>query len=671
LEAQSSHRSEAIDESRSQGDLEQTIRFLQLLHGHSHPSLRAANYFDAIQALYHTKVLTQSEHDVLLETYEGLLQAKSVHELQAESFLESSVASSQRRGLAESIELSRTVVRQRLESEFPENVTTAEETDLILDPHPNPGWINSVLHRHGFCETTNAYARLMQMARENGSILSTRKSRFYLSNISPQLLASIAQTPDPDWTLMNLERVTSVLGGKGILWELLSSSPPMMQLVVRVCAGSEYLVSLLSQSPGMIDDLLNSLLLDRLPGEQEMRVMLEELCRQTSDVDSVIRDFKSAMHLHVGVRDVMSKESVSDTHSALANVAEVCLQLIIEGEYQEMVRIYGNPTGAPESKLVLNEASPAVAVKADQPSSTLSPTLQSPEGQPLPAHYVVIALGRLGGRDPNYHSDFSLVFLFDHDGMTRHEHAGRNSLTTSNRHFFEEWVQRIMKRVNRLTPKGRLFEVDFRFGPLGESGLLSMRIDQFIDFFKHSAISSIVDRQSLCRARSILGSSEMIRKAEAEIRQLIESQGFTEDEGKELLRWRMEEEQSVSLHDIKRGVGGSLDIEFIVQWLQLSNSRRQPSILVPNTLDAINQLEDSAVLNPAIANDLRKSYNYVRELQSALRLMNTDSRYELPTEGVELEKLAYLLGVSSGQALVRECDSIRVRNRELLEMLCR
>ncbi|MCY2975139.1 MAG: hypothetical protein NTW52_10795 [Planctomycetota bacterium] len=672
LEAQSSHRSEAIDESRTLGDLEQTIRFLQLLHGHQNPSLRTPNYFDAIDALYREKILTKSEYDVILETYQGLLHAKAAHELQADGFIEASQASQSRRDLAESIEVSRTVVRQRLESEFPEDIATAEESDLILDPHPNAGWITSVLHRHGFRETTNAYARLMEMARENGHILSTRKCRFYLSNIAPRLLATIAETPDPDWTLMNMERVTSVLGGKGILWELLSSSPPIMQLVVRVCASSEYLVNLLTQSPGMIDDLLNSLLLDRLPGEQEMRKMLEELCRQTTDIDSVIRDFKSAMHLQVGVRDVMSKESVVDTHTALASIAEVCLQQIIESEYQEMVRTFGNPIADPEQLTPKADSGPA----STSPSTRETDSRRSEKTTKNPlAHYVVIALGRLGGRDPNYHSDFSLVFLFDHDGTTRHAFPGRNAATTSNRHFFEEWVQRIMKRVNRLTPKGRLFEVNFRFGPLGESGLLSMRLDQFIDYFRlgasNNTASNIIDRQALCRARAVLGSPDLMSRAESEIHDLIESLGFTQEEGKELLRGRMEEEQAVTLQNIKRGIGGSLDIELVVHWLQLSNARSQPSILVPNTVDAINRLQEFGVLSEAIADDLRKSYNYVRELQSAIRLMNIDSRHDLPTDRLELEKLAYLLGVSSGEELLRECGSIRERNRAILQLICR
>jgi len=656
LEAQSSHRSEAIDESRAIGDLEQTIRFLQLLHGHQFPKLRISNYADAIDMLYEQRILLKSEYEVIRETYEGLLEIKSIHELNADFYLEPTKNALRRQSLAESIEMCRTVVRQRLDSEFPHLGETAEETDLILDPLPNPGWVSAVLKRHRFSEATTAYGRLMEMARENGHILSTRKCRYYLSNIAPQLLASIAKTPDPDWTLMNLDRVTNVLGGKGILWELLSSSPAIMQLLVRVCGSSEYLVNILTQSPGMIDDLLNSLLLDRLPREQEMMRMLDQLSRQADDLDTVIRDFKSAMHLQVGVRDVMSKETMLDTHIALASIAKVCLSRIIDAEYSELVKKFGNPTrdidGLASTRDFTNAKSEATEIFNENT-----------------ARFVVVALGKLGGLEPNYRSDLSLVFLFDHDGTTVHEQAGRQSVTTTNRHFFEELAQRVMKRVNRLTPKGRLYEIDFRFGPLGEQGLLAMRLDQFIASFKGSATNAIF-RQALCKASPILGSPELMQRCQREIHAVLETQPFTKEERYELLQSRLLLEQSASLHNLKLGLGGFLDIEFAVQWLQMTRAKDYPEIIVPNTQQAIGRLQRCAILDPVMANQLLEGYHYLRRIESANRLMNTDFKHDLPTNAIELERLAYLTSSPSGEAMLKDIDLVRQRNRQVFEAIC-
>ena len=55
------------------------------------------------------------------------------------------------------------------------------------------------------------------------------------------------------------------LGGKGVLWELFSFNPPSLHLYVRLCASSPYLSGILTSNPGMIDELMDSLVLDKLP----------------------------------------------------------------------------------------------------------------------------------------------------------------------------------------------------------------------------------------------------------------------------------------------------------------------------------------------------------------------------------------------------------------------
>src|SRR4029079_19572799 len=102
----------------------------------------------------------------------------------------------------------------------------------------------------------------MALSTERISFLSTRRCRHFLASIAPKLLESIAATPDPDFTLINLTKDSESLGGTGELWELFSFKPPTLNLYVRRCATSPYLSNILVSSPGMIDDLMDSLLLD-------------------------------------------------------------------------------------------------------------------------------------------------------------------------------------------------------------------------------------------------------------------------------------------------------------------------------------------------------------------------------------------------------------------------
>src|SRR4029079_4886784 len=128
-----------------------------------------------------------------------------------------------------------------------------------------------------------------------------------------RLLTAISATPSPDATLSNLARVSNSLGGKGVLWDLFRASSATLDLYVKLCAASPYLSEILTTNPGMIDELVDSLQLDRLPDRAELRRPLEELCRGVTDTIPILHDFKNAQHLRIGVRDILGKEDVDRT----------------------------------------------------------------------------------------------------------------------------------------------------------------------------------------------------------------------------------------------------------------------------------------------------------------------------------------------------------------------
>ena len=71
--------------------------------------------------------------------------------------------------------------------------------------------------------------------------------------------------PTPMPRSSTLSRVSDSLGGKAALWELFSSNRPTLELYVKLCAACPYLAGILTSNPGMIDELLDSLLMDKLP----------------------------------------------------------------------------------------------------------------------------------------------------------------------------------------------------------------------------------------------------------------------------------------------------------------------------------------------------------------------------------------------------------------------
>src|SRR5581483_1057536 len=75
------------------------------------------------------------------------------------------------------------------------------ESDLLLDPDPEPETIRAVLGRYPFRDIPAAYQNLTQLAQESGPFLSTRRCRHFLASIAPALLRAVADTPDPDMAL--------------------------------------------------------------------------------------------------------------------------------------------------------------------------------------------------------------------------------------------------------------------------------------------------------------------------------------------------------------------------------------------------------------------------------------------------------------------------------------
>ena len=391
-----------------------------MLNGGDLPEIRTGNTLLAMAKLEQAGCLTSQERTILEEHYGFLRRIEHrlqiMFDLQTHTLPESdeelrkvairsgylptpqiSALDAFQADFKRKTELNRKILDHLLHDAFGGDEVAEPEVDLVLDPDPSEASVREILGRHGFQDVSAAYRNLMDLSTERISFLSTRRCRHFLASIAPRLLQAIAATPDPDATLVELSRVSDSLGGKGVLWELFSFNPPSLRLYVHLCATAPYLSNILTSSPGMIDELLDSLMLDKLPTLELLEAMLADLSRGAEDLDPILHSFKNSMHLRVGVRDILGKEDIQSTHRALADIAEVCLQQVTLREYYRLVEKYGEPTlvGAASS---------------------------GGEKEGRPCEFLILALGKLGGREPNYHSDLDVVFLYEGDGVTQHRH---------------------------------------------------------------------------------------------------------------------------------------------------------------------------------------------------------------------------------------------------------
>lgn len=649
-------------------DIEFVIQFLQLLSGGVEPGVRTGNTLDAISRLEQSGGLTHQERTMLEENYRFLRKLEhrlqimydlQTHQLPAlanelkkvarrmgyADTPEATAVSAFKADYQQRTEINHTILKHLLHDAFADDAEAVPEIDLVNNPDPGPEAIEQVLGQYPFEDVQAAYHNLMSLAEERIPFLSTRRCRLFLASIAPRLLQAIAETPDPDATLVTLSRVSDSLGGKAALWELFSSNHPTLNLYVTLCAACPYLHGILTSNPGMIDELLDSLLIGQLPDIKTLEDSLAELTHGAEDQEPILHSFKYSQHLRVGVRDILGKDEIEATHAELSDVAEVCLKRIIATESERLVEKLGQPQ--------IGEVPALEAGETDESEEVVGENWH-PGHQRVgePCEFIVLAMGKLGGREPNYHSDLDLIFLYEADGPTRVERRGHQSSTT-NKHFFSELGQRIIKRANGFGPYGRLYEVDPRLRPTGRSGALAVSLDEFVRYFKQGT-GQLWERQSLCKARVITGSTEAVTRAEQAVFEATFCQPWQAQFATEIREMRIRLQESASPSNLKRGAGGTMDTEFIVQMLQLKHGKDLPTLRVTGTLACLAALRDQGILSNEDADFLCEAYRFQRSIEARIRLMDAAGRHEFPSDPLELAKLAFLLGYPDTEKLSQE-----------------
>ena len=114
------------------------------------------------------------------------------------------------------------------------------------------------------------------------------------------------------------------------------------------------------------------------------------------------------------------------------------------------------------------------------------------------------------------------------------------------------------------------------------------------------------------------------------------------------------ERGSADLLDFKTGTGGVIEAEFLVQALQM-----RADIWNPQIMGALRELTSRGILEEAEATLVRKSYEYLRLIESALRRWENKSVSSLPADETEQRKLAQRVGADSPDSFGRRYREAR------------
>jgi glutamate-ammonia-ligase adenylyltransferase len=254
---------------------------------------------------------------------------------------------------------------------------------------------------------------------------------------------------------------------------------------------------------------------------------------------------------------------------------------------------------------------------------------------------VVVAMGKLGGRELNVSSDVDLVFLYPEEGET--DGARR----ISSHEYFARAGRKLIALLSEVTEDGFAFRVDMRLRPYGESGPLVASFEALENYLV--AQGREWERYAWIKARAVTG------ERDAELAAIVRPFVFrkyldfaTLDAMRRLhAEVRREVERRELAGHVKLGPGGIREIEFVAQALQLVRGGREPELAVRPTLEALERLAARRVLPEAAARELSAAYIFLRNVEHRLQYLDDRQTHSLPRDEDDRARIAAMSGFAS------------------------
>src|SRR5262249_35556365 len=130
------------------------------------------------------------------------------------------------------------------------------------------------------------------------------------------------------------------------------------------------------------------------------------------------------------------------------------------------------------------------------------------------------------------------------------------------------------------------------------------------------------ERQALTRARVVFGDEAFGREVMAAAGEAAFGLAWRPGLGGEGLTMRGRLEASRTERDLKRGFGGLVDVEFLVQLFQLKYGRELTALRTSNTWRALDALRDAGQITPEQHTALHDGYAFLQRVQSRLRIVH-------------------------------------------------
>lgn len=402
-----------------------------------------------------------------------------------------------------------------------------------------------------------------------------------LDRLMPPLIQAVASAARPETTLKRILVLLEAVTTRNVYYTLLAENPAALGQLIKLADASPWIAGFLTRYPILLDSLLDA---RQLYAPQKQADLYKELARQMASVEpddmegqmNRLRHFKQVQVLRVAAADIMEAIPLMVVSDYLTDIAEVLINETLREAWRQTASKHGVPPGC-----------------------------QPDEIQGI----AVIAYGKLGGIELSYSSDLDLVFLCDAERLDAAT-SGARPLTVAQ--FYARIVQRMIHLFTTNMLAGVLYEIDMRLRPSGNSGLLVTSLSAFETYQMDSAWTW--EQQALVRARCVAGDAALAQKFK-DVRAKSLSRGRDRATLQKEVRDMREKmrnnlaSKDKAVFDLKQGLGGIADIEFIVQFGVLAYAAEHPALLEwTDNVRLLERLSDAGFLSREDAEFLKQAY---------------------------------------------------------------
>ncbi len=587
-------------------EIEFIVQSLQLVRGGADPELRARELQPTLVTLAKRRCLSRESAIELLKAYEFLrrlenfiqaIRDQQTHEVPADPVDRARLCVAMNSWDWDALVAELEEQRGNVSRQFDEIAIRGQEDDRtdspatlfaeLWDGNADTAAWQALFENDGLDNAAELGVRLARFASLRAARQLDKMARRRLLRFLPRMIQQLSRTEYP---LVALDRTLSVIESilrRSAYLSLLNENQAALARLVDLCSKSAYLADRMTRYPVLLDELLDTREHSGEVTKAYLKASLDNrLAREEeSDVEeriATLARFQRVAMFNIAVADFDGALPIMKVSDGLTWLAETILDEALAIVWADMTMKHGKP-----------------CFEVD--------------GQRFEAGFGIVGYGKLGGLELSYGSDLDLVFLHDSRG-TRQVTDGDKQL--DNPVFFGRFVRRLVLLLTTQTGSGELYEIDTRLRPDGRSGVLVTSVEAFERYQEENAWTW--EHQALLRARAVAGDvgvgKQFERVRQDTLMHRVRREALRDDVVSMRARMRKELDRSNDAQfDLKHGIGGIGDIEFLVQYLVLNNAARSPSVIeYSDNIRQLDALAATACLDAEAVLALQDAYRAYR-----------------------------------------------------------